>query len=223
MNVLNGDGSLDVRQGIIPHELKILIMESVNGFYLRIELHDRERTGRAGELFPRLVQMVPVQVQISERMDEFPGFIPAYLGGHKQQQRIGSNVEGNPQKKIRAALVKLEGKAVLFFSRLGGNHAKLEQGMARREGHVIHQGHIPRTDDVPPRPWIVFQAVNQSGNLVNGFAVVSRPAAPLRAVHGPQIPVFVGPFIPDADAVVFQKLDIGLSFQEPEQLINDGA
>ena len=112
---------------------------------------------------------------------------------------------------------------MLFFSRLGGNHAKLEQGMARREGHVIHQGHIPRTDDVPPRPWIVFQAVNQSGNLVNGFAVVSRPAAPLRAVHGPQIPVFVGPFIPDADAIVFQKLDIGLPFQEPEQLINDGA
>ena len=95
--------------------------------------------------------------------------------------------------------------------------------MTRRERHVIHQGHVPCADDVAPGPRIVLKAVNQSGNLVNGLPVVPRPAAPLRAVHGPQLPVLVSPFIPDADSIVFQELDISFPFQEPEQFVNDGA
>ena len=73
------------------------------------------------------------------------------------------------------------------------------------------------------RPRVVFQAVYQPGNLVDGTSVLAGPAAPLRAVHGAKLAVFIGPFVPDADAVVFQKFDVGLPFQEPEQFVNDGA
>lgn len=179
-------GCLDVRQGIVPHEFKIFIPEPVNGFHLRVELHDRQRARRAGELFPRLVQMIPVQVQVSEGVDEFPRLIPAYLRRHEQKQSVGGYVEGNSQEQVRAALVKLEGKPVLLLSRLGRNHAELEQGMTRRERHVIHQGHVPCADDVAPGPWIVLKAVNQSGNLVNGLARRSQASSAIaRRTRGP--------------------------------------
>src|SRR5438309_9853469 len=47
------------------------------------------------------------------------------------------------------------------------------------------------------------------------------PAAPLRAVHRPELAVRVGPLVPDGDAALLQPADVGLASQEPEQLVDD--
>ena len=47
--------------------------------------------------------------------------------------------------------------------------------------------------------------------------------APLVAIDGAKIAIFIGPFIPDRHAVVFQITDIGIARQEPQQFMDDRA
>ena len=42
------------------------------------------------------------------------------------------------------------------------------------------------------------------------------------SVHGPQITVFVSPFIPDADAVFLEVVDGGVAGNEPQEFVDDG-
>src|SRR5690606_16793226 len=48
-----------------------------------------------------------------------------------------------------------------------------------------------------------------------------RPGAPLRAVDGSEIAVFVGPLVPDGDAILLEIGDIGVTPQEPQQFMDD--
>src|SRR6185503_20170397 len=52
-------------------------------------------------------------------------------------------------------------------------------------------------------------------------AIRRGPRPPLIAVHGTQLAVGIGPFIPDGYAMLVQKADIRVALQEPEQLIDD--
>ena len=56
-------------------------------------------------------------------------------------------------------------------------------------------------------------------NLVYVSAVMVGPRAPLVAVHGAKLAVGVGPFVPDAHAVVLQVFHVGVAFEEPEQFV----
>ena len=42
------------------------------------------------------------------------------------------------------------------------------------------------------------------------------------AVNRAQIAFFVGPFVPDGDAVVLEVADVGVAGDEPEEFVNDG-
>ncbi len=164
-------------RGSYPHELKIFIMESVNGFYLRIELHDRRRRG---ELFPSLgpdgsgTGADPPERRMNPRHT-------ACLGGHKQQQRIGSNVEAGTPKDPRCVLVKLEGCRA-FLLPAGRESQKLEQEWhgGRAMSSTRATFHAPT---MCLRPWIVpgRQPVWQSGQWAcRRFLGQQRHA---RAVH----------------------------------------
>ena len=50
-------------------------------------------------------------------------------------------------------------------------------------------------------------------------AVGGGPGAPLVAVYGAEVAVFVGPFVPDGYVVFFQVADVGVAFEKPEQLV----
>ncbi len=58
-------------------------------------------------------------------------------------------------------------------------------------------------------------------DLVDARAVAAAPVAPLRAVNAAEISVFVGPFVPNRDAVFVEIFDVGVAAQKPEQLVND--
>src|SRR5262249_7603521 len=47
------------------------------------------------------------------------------------------------------------------------------------------------------------------------------PIPPLRAVNAAEISFFIGPFVPDRDAVLIEVLDVGVATQKPKQLVND--
>ena len=70
---------------------------------------------------------------------------------------------------------------------------------------------------------MVFDLVQHLGDLVDHPAVRRLPGAPLMAVHRTQVSVLIGPFVPDGDAVVLQELDVGVSGEEPQELVDDGT
>ena len=49
------------------------------------------------------------------------------------------------------------------------------------------------------------------------------PGTPLGTVDRPQLAVLVRPLVPDADVVLVQIGDVGITPQEPQQLVDDGA
>src|SRR5690606_12828908 len=54
-------------------------------------------------------------------------------------------------------------------------------------------------------------------------AIGAFPATPLLAIHRAKITVLVGPFVPDADLVVLQIGDVGVTGEEPQQFVDDRA
>ena len=83
--------------------------------------------------------------------------------------------------------------------------------MAWRQRHLVDVGGIPRRDDQPPRIRTAPDHVQHVGDLIDGAAVLRRPGAPLPAVNRTEVPVFVGPFVPDPHAVVVEVFDVGIA------------
>ena len=60
------------------------------------------------------------------------------------------------------------------------------------------------------------------GDLIDRAAVRRRPRPPLLAIDRAEVAVLVGPFVPDAHAVVVEIFDVGVAAQEPQQFVDDG-
>jgi hypothetical protein len=62
---------------------------------------------------------------------------------------------------------------------------------------------------------------DQIVNLVHSHAVCTTPVAPLRTIDAAEIAGFVSPLIPDRHTVFVEIMNIGITAQKPEQLINN--
>ena len=139
-----------MRVWVIIPKFEVFVPEAVYFPDFRIDPHPGERTWLSRELLSGLVKMVEVKMRVTDGMDEFSGLRSADLGCHHKKEGIGGDIEGNSQKKVRTALVQLKRQSgtPAFFP--GRYHAELEEGVAGRQSHVIHQGDIPGTDNVAP-------------------------------------------------------------------------
>ena len=68
---LHRDRRFDRRMRIVADKLEILELEVVDVFHRRIQFHPRKRARRARQLLARLLEMVPVKMQIAEGVNEF--------------------------------------------------------------------------------------------------------------------------------------------------------
>ena len=93
--------------------------------------------------------------------------------------------------------------------------------MAGRERHPVDIGGVPRGDDEAARIRILADAGNDIGDLVDGRSIACRPRPPLCPIDRTEIAFGVGPFVPNGDAIVAQIFDIGVTTQEPQQLMDD--
>ena len=100
---------------------------------------------------------------------------------------------------------------------------ELEERVARRQRHFIQLADVPCRDDDPAGVRVVFQLVHHRADLVDMAAVRRRPGTPLFAVNRPQIAIFICPLVPDSDIVFMQIRDVGVTLQEPQQFMDDGA
>ena len=158
--------------------------------------------------------MVAIEVHVAKADDQLARAKLHHLGDHMDEQGVARDIEGYAQEDIGAALVEVAGQSSL-------GHIELEQQMAGRQRHVLQLRHVPGTDHMTPAVGVAAQLLQDLPELVDGAAVWARPGAPLAAIDGPQLASGIGPFIPDVDAGLLERPDVGLAAQEPQQLMDD--
>src|SRR5436190_7949239 len=93
--------------------------------------------------------------------------------------------------------------------------------MTRWQRHPADLGRIPCAHDESPALWIRFDLRDDVVDLIDTHAAFAAPIAPLRTVNAAEFAVFVGPFIPDRDAMFVEVANVRIAAQEPEQLVDD--
>ncbi len=223
MGRLHGDGGLDVGVGVVVFEIEVFEGEGVDVADGGVDGEGGEGAGVAGELEAGLVEVIGVEVEVAEGVDEVARFVVEGLGDHHGEEGVGGDVEGDAEEEVGAALVELAGEAGALAVLFGLVDVELEEEVAGGEGHLVDLADVPGGDEVSAGVGIVFEGVHEAGDLVDGRAVLGLPGAPLLSVDGAELAVFVGPFVPDADAVFLEVGDVGVAFEEPEELVDDGA
>ena len=147
-------------------------------------------------------------------VDEVTGFETRHLRHHHQKQGVRGDVERYAEEGVCRTLVELERETV-------AGHVELEDGVTGGQRHLVHLGHIPGGDNHTTGVGIVLQLVEYVLDLVDGAAVVVGPRTPLVTIDGTELTVFVGPLVPDADAVLLEVFHVGVALEEPEQFVDD--
>jgi len=209
-------GTLDCRVRIVVHDLEVLDRVVEDGCRLPLDDQLRQAARLPRELLLDLVEVVAVDVHITTRPDELSDFQIALLRHHVGQQRVAGDVEGHAQEHVSTALVQLARKPPIC-------HVELEERVARLQLHLRQVGHVPGRHDDASRVGARLDELDRSADLIDRLAIGRSPAAPLNAVHRPQVAVLVGPLIPDVDVLLQQGLDVRLAAQEPKQLLCDQA
>jgi len=181
-----------------------------------IEDHAGEGTTVARELEAGLVKVVRIKVEVAEGMDEFAGAEVADLRDHEGEEGVGGDVEGNAEEKIGAALVELAAQFAVL-------HEELEHRVAGGEGHEVEFRGVPGRDDEAATVRIFLNVLNNPVDLIDDGAVRAAPRAPLSAIDAAEVAVFIGPFVPNGDAVFAERADVGVSPEEPEEFVDDRA
>jgi len=158
-------------------------------------------------------------------MDKVAGFEAGDLGEHHGEQGVACDIERHAEEDVSRALVKLTAKPATwigrgFFGGRGGD-IELEEAVAGGEGHVVDVCGVPGADDEAAGIGIDLDGVDELLDLVDHAAAGRCPAPPLLAVDGAQVAAFIRPVIPDADAIVLEILDVGITREEPQEFVDD--
>ena len=213
---LDGDGCFDGWVWVVAFEGEILedkILEAGAG---GIENHARQGAALAGKLQASLLEVVGVEVEVAECVNKRAGLESADLRDHEREECVGGDIEGHAEEEVCAALVELATEfAVLDI--------ELKQRMAWCEGHEVELGGVPCRNDEATAIGIFFDVFDDARDLIDGGAIRSAPVAPLGAIDAAEVAFLIGPLVPDGDIIFPQVADVCFAFQEPEQLVNDGA
>ena len=158
----------------------------------------------------------------AEGDDQLSGFQIRDLRDHHREKRVGRDIEGQSEKDIAAA----HRHRTIQTTR---RHVELKEQVAGRELHRVEFADVPGAEHQPTRLRVGANFLDQTIQLIDldGLGRFgsgrrgSTPATPLRAIDRAEFAVFIGPFVPDRDTVVFQGFRIRVSCDEPEQLVND--
>ena len=93
-------------------------------------------------------------------------------------------------------------------------------------GHIVgkalcgvgHHTGVPSRDQHAATVGVCFNGVDDLFYLVNTLAI---PVAPLMPIYGAKVPVLIGPFIPNPHAVFLKIGNVCVSFDEPQQFVNN--
>ena len=105
--LLHSNGCPDRRVALIIEKFVVFEAEIEQVFFCRIQFHRWQWIGVPAQLRLHLVQVIQVNVHVTQCENKITRLQAAYLSNHQGQQRIGRDIERHAQKDIRAALIHL--------------------------------------------------------------------------------------------------------------------
>ena len=217
----NGHGCFDGIMTDVVEDFKVFILIVKNTGGPAFDLERWIGVGRSGELELNLLKVVGVDVTVSPSPNEFTHIEVTLLGDHVREKRVARDVKRHPQKDVGAALIELATQTTFAAGRGAGCDIKLKKSMTRHERHLGQIGHVPSAHDHASRVGIGLQCFHEIGNLIDVLSIGRGPTSPLHPIHGPQISIFLGPFVPDGDPALLKPQVAARTTQEPQQLLND--
>ena len=76
---------------------------------------------------------------------------------------------------------------------------------------------------MPSAVWVFLDTFDDLFDLVDRSTIDTAPITPLGPVHPTRISRCISPFVPNTHTVVLKISNVGISFQEPQQLMDDAA
>lgn len=157
-----------MRPRVVSFQLEIIVGKVEHTFYIRVQYHTWQGARRTFQLQAYLLQVIPVDMCVSQGVYEIAGLQSGHLCHHLEQQGIRCDIERNAEKRVRASLVQLKAKPSL-------SHVKLEKGMAGWQIHPFQITHVPCADDDASRVRGVPYGVYGFLNLVDETALIVGP------------------------------------------------
>ena len=128
--------SLDCWVALIVFEMEILDAEVTDVLDLWVKHHLRQWQRLARELELDLIEMVEIDVGVTESMDKRARLKACDLCHHHDQKRVRGDVERHSEESVSTALVKLERE-------LAVGNIELEETVAGRKPHLVDLRHVP--------------------------------------------------------------------------------
>src|SRR5215218_5685287 len=113
----DGNGGLDAGVRVVALDGDVLEVERVELADGRVQHQRRQRPRVAGQLEPRLVEVVEVQVRVTQRVHEVAHLEVAHLGDHVGEQGVRRDVERHAEEDVGGALVELAGEPAARWCR----------------------------------------------------------------------------------------------------------
>ena len=181
------------------------------------------------------INVILVNVSVSNHMDESTGSQTGDMGEHVDERTIGRDVEGDAKKEIAGSLIELAIEKRFVSNR------ELGHDVTRRKGHLFEIRDVPCRKKDSSRVWIVPEETNNLCELIDALTrVIGRvrdvfraPVSPLKAVNRAQITFLVrvetSPVeklsasvgVPKVNVSLVQIRDRCRSRDEPQKLSDD--
>src|SRR5206468_2394837 len=129
--------SFDRRMRIVSFQREVFVPEGKQIAHIRVEPHQWQPPRFAFELLARLLEMVEIQMRVSEGVHELTWLQSAHLRDHQRKQCVRGDVERDAEEQIGAALVELAGEPA-------AGHVELKKRMAGRQLHLWDVRDVPR-------------------------------------------------------------------------------
>jgi len=195
-----------------------------------------EGTRNTLELLLKRVDVILVDVSITEGVDEVARLESSSTADQQSEESIRGNVEGDTEAHIAGALVELAREFVA-----GGVGVELGHDVARREGHLVDCAGVPGGEEHATVVGAGLEGFNDALDLIDALTVVvglslvvvSTEVAPLETINGAKITFavlvettgikeFTGAIaLPDVDVLGFEQLGVGVATEEPDQFFTN--
>ena len=98
-------------------QLEVLVTEIKNVVHVGIDLHLRRRQGISGQLQVRLLQVIHIQVRVTQCVHELARRKTGHPGHHQGQQGIGGDVERFSDIQVLSQIASLNSYIRLYLIR----------------------------------------------------------------------------------------------------------
>ena len=135
--------------------------------HIGIEAQAGQCMGFPLQLLAGLIEMIEIQMRITQRVHKVADFQITHLRHHVGKQCVAGNVERQAEEDVRRTLVELARQPAI-------GDMELEHGVAGLQGHLLEFADVPSADQQAPRIRVALDLAKQPADLVDAAETLEQ-------------------------------------------------